>query len=49
MVNEHGLIVECAYNQLEKNLDNYKSTCDQSKKNEYLFNAFNEFLSNLRK
>ena len=22
MINEHGLIVECAYNQLEKELDN---------------------------
>jgi hypothetical protein len=49
MVNEHGLIVECAYSQLEKNLNNYKSTFDQSKKSEYLFNAFNEFLTNLRK
>ena len=49
MVNEHGLIVECAYTQLEKNLDEYKSTVDQQKKNEYLFNAFNEFLTNLRK
>lgn len=49
MVNEHGLIVECAYNQLEKDLSEYKSTADQAKKNEYLFNAFNEFLANIRK
>jgi hypothetical protein len=49
MVDKHGLIVECAYNQLEKNLDNYKSTVDQAKKSEYLFKAFNEFLTNLRK
>jgi hypothetical protein len=49
MINEHGLIVECAYNQLEKNLSEYKSTVDQTKKNEYLFNAFNEFLNNLKK
>lgn len=49
MVNEHGLIVECAYDQLEKNLSEYKSTADQAKKNEYLFNAFNEFLTNIRK
>jgi hypothetical protein len=49
MVNEHGLIIECAYNQLEKDLSEYKSTADQAKKNEYLFNAFNEFLANIRK
>lgn len=49
MVDKHGLIVECAYNQLQKNLDDYHTTFDQQKKNEYLFNAFSEFLSNLRK
>ena len=49
MVDKHGLIVQCAYNQLQQKLNNYKSTYDQQKKNEYLFNAFNEFLSNLRK
>ena len=48
MVNEHGLIVECAYNKLEEELDNYVSTADQAKKNEYLFNAFSEFLKNIR-
>ena len=38
MVDKHGLIVECAYNQIEKKLDNYHTTFDQQKKNEYLFN-----------
>jgi hypothetical protein len=48
MINEHGLIVECAYNTLEKKLDNYHTTFDKQKKNEYLFNAFNNFLNNIK-
>lgn len=49
MINEHGLIVECAYNQLEKELDNYKHTFDQSKRNEEMLKIFNNFLNNIKK
>jgi len=49
MVNEYGIVVESAYNSLEKNLDNYVSTPDKEKKNEYLLNAFQEFLNELKK
>lgn len=48
MINEHGLIVECAYTELEKELDNYSTTFDQKAKEEYLFNAFNNFLKDIR-
>ena len=48
MIDKHGMIVECAYNQLEKRLKNYTSTPDVAKKNEYMMKAFSEFLSNLK-
>lgn len=48
MVNEHGFLVECAYNSLEKNLDAYVSTPDQDKKREYMFNAFSSFLDEIK-
>ncbi len=48
MVNEYGLVVECAYNNLEKQLDNYSSTPDLEKKQEYMFNAFQEFLKDIK-
>lgn len=49
MINEHGLIVECAYNQLEKELDDYKHTFDQAKRNEEMLKIFNNFLNNIKK
>ena len=49
MINEHGLVVECAYNNLEKRLDNYSTTFDQKKKQEEMLNIFSEFLKDLRK
>lgn len=48
MVNEYGIVVECACNKLEKQLDNYVSTPDKKKKEEYLFNAFQEFLNEIK-
>ena len=48
MVNEHGIVVECAYSKLVKQMDNYVSTPDQEKKKEYLFNAFQEFLNEIK-
>ena len=48
MVNEYGLIVECAYDNLEKNLDKYVSTPDQEKKQAYMFSAFQEFLNDIK-
>ena len=49
MVNEFGIVVECAYNNLEKQLNDYSSTPDAEKKKEYMFNAFQEFLKDLKK
>jgi hypothetical protein len=48
MVDEHGIVVECAYNSLEKKLDDYVSTPDVDKKKEYMFNAFQEFLNDIK-
>jgi hypothetical protein len=48
MVNEHGIVVECAYNNLEKKLDDYTSTVDNDKKKEYMFNALQEFLNDIK-
>lgn len=48
MVDKHGILVECAYDTLNKRLKDYKSTPDTAKKNEYMMNAFKEFLSNLK-
>lgn len=48
MVNEHGIVVECAYNSLEKKLDDYVSTVDADKKREYMFDAFKEFLKEIK-
>lgn len=49
MINEHGLVVECAYNNLEKKLDNYSTTFDQKKKQEEMINIFSEFLKDIRR
>lgn len=49
MIDEHGLIVECAYDSLEKRLDKYVSTHDQKAKTDYMMNAFSEFLNNLKR
>lgn len=48
MVNEYGIVVECAYNNLEKQLDDYVSTPNKEKKDEYMFNAFQEFLKDIK-
>lgn len=49
MVNEHGLVVECAYNNLEKNLKGYKLTFNQQLKKEFMLKAFNKFLQDIKK
>lgn len=50
MVNEHGLIVECAYSKLEEKLNTeYVATPDQQKKEQFMFNAFKEFLNNIKR
>ena len=49
MVNEYGLVVECAYNNLEQKLNKYVSTPDQAKKNEQMLAIFNEFLQDLKR
>ena len=48
MINEHGIIVECAYNKLEKNLRRYHTTHDKAKKETYMLKAFNEFLESIK-
>lgn len=48
MVDEHGIVVECAYDSLEKRLADYRSTPVTEKKEEYMFNAFQEFLNDIR-
>lgn len=49
MVNEHGLVVECAYNNLQKKLNKeYKTTFDQQMKQHFMLKAFNDFLTDLK-
>ena len=50
MINEHGIIVECAYNQFEKEQDEIarKNIVDIKKKQEALLDSFNNFLKNIR-
>lgn len=48
MVNQHGIIVECAYNNLQKNLQNYKSTPDMKKRRQQMYGIFNKFLNDLK-
>lgn len=50
MINEHGLVVECAYNNLEKKLHkDYATTFNQELKKEFMLKAFNDFLRDIRK
>ena len=49
MINEHGLVVECAYNNLEKKLKKYVSTPDQESKREQMMAFFNDFLQDLKR
>lgn len=50
MINEHGIIVECAYNQFEKEQDEIarKNIVDIKKKQEALLDSFNNFLKHIR-
>ena len=50
MITEHGIIVECAYNQFEKEQDEIakKNIVDIKKKQEALLDSFNNFLKNIR-
>lgn len=49
MVDKHGIVVECAYDNLEKKLDSYVSTVDTEKKIAFMAEAFNSFLSDIKK
>ena len=49
MINEHGLIVECAYDNLEKKLDKYSTTYDQKEKQEQMLKIFSEFLNDIKR
>lgn len=49
MVNEYGLIVECAYNNLEKKIETYVSTPDIKQKSEEMISYFSDFLKDLNK
>lgn len=50
MINEHGIIVECAYNQFEKEQEQIarQNILDIKKKQEALLDSFNNFLKNIR-
>lgn len=48
MVDKHGLVVECAYDQLEKKLNKGINTFDKDKKDKFLLEAFNSFLTSIR-
>ncbi len=49
MVDKHGIVVECAYDNLEKKLDSYVSTVDTEKKMAFMAEAFNSFLADIKK
>lgn len=50
MINKHGLLVECAYNQLEKDTENIakQHILDTKRKTNELLECFNTFLKNLK-
>ena len=50
MINEHGIIVECAYTQIEKEQEQIarQHILDTKKKQEALLQSFNNFLKNIR-
>lgn len=50
MINKHGLLVECAYNQLEKDTEKVASQhiLDTQKKTNELLECFNTFLKNIK-
>lgn len=49
MVNEHGIVVECAYNNLEKTLHkDYATTFNQELKKEFMLKAFRQFLNDIK-
>lgn len=49
MINEHGIIVECAYDQLQKKLDSYHTTYDKASKQEQMVKIFYDFLNDIKK
>ena len=49
MVNEYGIIVECAYDQLQKKLDGYHTTYDKASKQEQMVKIFYDFLNDIKK
>lgn len=49
MLNEYGLIVECAYDNLQNKLDKYISTPIEEDKKKYMYSAFSDFLKDIRK
>ena len=49
MVDKYGIVVECAYDNLQNKLDDYKSTVDTERKLSYMAKAFNDFLKDIKK
>lgn len=48
MVDKHGIVVECAYDQLEKKLNKGINTFDVEKKGKFMIDAFQQFLKDIR-
>lgn len=48
MQNEYGIVVECAYNNLQKKLDSYVSTPVIEDRKSEMFKAFGDFLNDLK-
>ena len=49
MLNEHGILVECAYTNLDKKIEKYVSTPDLDKRKAYMMGAFSDFLKDIKK
>lgn len=49
MVNEYGIVVECAYNSLENTLKQYVSTPVKEDRDKFMFETFKSFLDDLKK
>lgn len=51
MVNQHGIVVECAYNTLQKNMDKVaaKNILDEQKKRQQMMSIFSQFMADIRK
>ena len=48
MIDSYGLLVECAFTNYEEKLKHLPNTFETTEKNNYIFDAFNQFLNDIK-